>query len=264
MPIASFGQVVFPASRAVDEFSADDFDESVPNPYEIDLIKNSPVGQVKTILFAIGLHPSNFVDVYVLAPKSVTNFSFNVYRNKDLTEGRKPKPCFTLHGFYIAETKSLIVTTRSFIDPQISFELNKKLFDLLGPTTDLQVYVMDSKSDAYYYGPDGYNHDEGPFIRKIGTSKFHAQILEKEVKPMKIPNMLDGFSAAVISHCEFNNILAVGFIVVTRAATFDVDSTNLFRILRKIPELSSVIKESNEATKAALMNLNKNSISFYA
>lgn len=57
MPISHFGQVVFPASRAVDEFSADDFDEEVPNPYEINLTKNSPIGQVKTAVFAIGLHP---------------------------------------------------------------------------------------------------------------------------------------------------------------------------------------------------------------
>jgi hypothetical protein len=225
---AFFGEVILPASRAVDVDFGDNFDEDVPprNEIEIDVKSDIPKQTaIKYLIIANGFHPSNFVNIHLIPsqPKAELAFTLKVLprvaNQSEEDEETQQIPTAILDFYYVPTTNSLIGVTVSKYSPmaEVAHDVVNKIFEHLGPTSSsLRIFVVDFKPSAQYQTFDRASIEDrlatNGIVRAVMTSKEHAESKNKIIQ-LEMPNMLDGLAGAVLTHSELNGLRAMAVVL---------------------------------------------------
>jgi len=219
---AFFGEVVLPASRAVDVDFGDDFEEDVPKRYELVLEIRKDIKTVlptvKYLVLGSGFHPSNFAKVYLIpqSPEPEVAFSVKVLPCTPRNDGddQRPIPISVLDFLHVPKTNSLVGITASKYapTPDVATAVVNKIFEHLAPiASTLTIFVLDFKPSALY---QAYNRSliedrlATGLIRVLMSSKQMVDNKDNFLQ-LEAPNMIDGLAAAVMTHCELNGIRAM-------------------------------------------------------
>jgi hypothetical protein len=238
---AYFGEVVFPPSRAVDVDFGDDFDEDVPSRSKIIIETKNDVSKVvaslKYLVIACGFHPSNFAKVHLITdqPKSEIIFNVKVYspiKSDSEAENRLSLPISSLDFYYVPSTNSLVGVTTSKYAPttDVANGVVAKIFEQLAKAAStVRVFIFDFKPAALYQSINRASVENRlstmGIVRVLMSSKEKAANTDN-LHQLEIPNMMDGLSASVMTHCELNGIRAI-IHVLYGSDSSDAISTNV-------------------------------------
>ncbi|PIK50855.1 hypothetical protein BSL78_12280 [Apostichopus japonicus] len=236
-----FGEVVFSASRAIDD---DDDEDSFANENsEVITLDLSPAFSKTTkdvgkatdqLVVTLGPAANVFADCYILHQEKETVGTMN----KRLDRDGQP-----IEGAILSRlrehTDVLLCKCVKDIEQHLQFSFVEQLFSFLG-NSNTSVTILSSCS-----GSDYQTHRQDvsfPIFRCLKTSSFTGEVAAPHLEP---PNTISGLASSALSYCQIHGIPAVMYVIYTDSIFMDSGAITAFNPLLKLQPFRKVAKKTN-------------------
>ncbi|XP_039261776.2 proteasome assembly chaperone 1-like [Styela clava] len=250
------GEILPVISRAVDE----EEEENASKPRDLVLKWSADHDQkaleCDNLIIAAGEVAWSFLKIYYDLQNSdkVVEIIENSKEDDCIYEAisKQPNIVSTIYEKFNKQKRNIFVSCKSYIPPEQIWPWTAKFFNMVKPLKD--VFVL-SSSTIHEYKCEDMNSINTPFVRSLSTTtkpKNHPvfTVLEQ-------PNLMKSIPAAIITHCQFQNIPATAYICYTENNQLDSLSIQAFTELLGTPQFK--ISVNQESVKQKIFNAVKNS-----
>ncbi|XP_043087703.1 proteasome assembly chaperone 1 isoform X2 [Puntigrus tetrazona] len=250
-----FGEVLSVYSRAVEEDEYDDMtneneeDEQIRREIEEKrcvqvrwLSETEGPVPCSDLIVSVGPSAAGFVSAYVLSSGDWTPLAWvSLWNERSPGAGRPdaaPGPGEPSCVLYQQKHNPAVLVCRCscFVAEDQQLEWTEKVLGCV-QTRDLKVTVLSDCSAAEYKTSDYLSESAGPFLRSLRTAAHTGPVASPALEP---PNISSGLAAAVLSHCQVQQISAVLYQCYSDVPHPDSLSMQTYRAA-----VSSVLKVSN-------------------
>ncbi|CAL8365201.1 unnamed protein product [Lota lota] len=213
-----FGEILSVHSRAVEEAEEDENEEDEEILKELDETREvhlewyqskSNLMQCTNLIIAVGRNAASFLSVYVLTSanwEAVGHASLSNAGNQNICGQTSIEPACV---FYRNKDIPAVILCKisGYIEEDQQFQWTEKVFGCF-KQNGLSVTVLSDSPVAEYKNIDYASSSSTPFLLCLQTN---SSTKNPPCPLLEQPNIFTGIQAAVLSHCQVNQIPAVAY-----------------------------------------------------